>query len=163
MNNAIVLLEPEIPQNTGNIARTCAATGTDLILIRPLGFSIDEKAVRRAGLDYWDKLSLQVFDSFDDYRNATEGVVRFFLSTKAARTYTETDYPEPFHMVFGKESAGIPETILRQNTDRCLRIPMKDEIRSLNLSNSVAVVLYEALRQHNFNQMCRYGKLRFDS
>lgn len=162
MNNAIVLLEPEIPQNTGNIARTCAATGTELILIRPLGFSIDEKSVKRAGLDYWDKLSLSVFDSFADYMQASEGAVRFFLSTKAPRAYTETDYPMPFHLIFGKESAGIPESILRRHYDSCFRIPMLPEIRSLNLSNSVAVVLYEALRQHDFGPMQKAGKLRSD-
>lgn len=163
MNNAIVLLEPEIPQNTGNIARTCAATGTDLILIRPLGFSIDEKSVRRAGLDYWNKLSLSVFDSFDEYMKSSEGAVRFFLSTKAPRSYTDTAYPSPFHLIFGKESAGIPESILRVHYDASFRIPMLPEIRSLNLSNSVAIVLYEALRQHNFGPMQKAGKLRSDS
>lgn len=163
MNNAIVLLEPEIPQNTGNIARTCAATGTDLILIRPLGFSIDEKSVRRAGLDYWDKLSLSVFDSFEEYLRKTEGAKRFFLSTKAPRAYTETAYPTPFHLIFGKESAGIPESILRCHYDACFRIPMLPEIRSLNLSNSAAIVLYEALRQHDFETMQKAGKLRSDS
>lgn len=163
MNNAVILLEPEIPQNTGNIARTCAATGTELILIRPLGFSIDEKSVRRAGLDYWNKLTLRVYDSFGEYMADSEGAVRFFLSTKAPRSYTETAYPTPFHLIFGKESAGIPETILNDHIDSCFRIPMLPEIRSLNLSNSVAVVLYEALRQHDFGPMQKAGKLRFNS
>lgn len=163
MNNAIILLEPEIPQNTGNIARTCAATGTDLILIRPLGFSIDEKSVKRAGLDYWDKLTLHVFDSFGEYMAASEGVNRFFLSTKAPRSYTETAYPTPFHLIFGKESAGIPESILNDHLESCFRIPMLPDIRSLNLSNSVAVVLYEALRQHDFGPMQKTGKLSLNS
>ena len=163
MNNAVVLLEPEIPQNTGNIARTCTATGTELILIRPLGFSIDEKAVRRAGLDYWDKLTLSIYDSFDSYIRDRKDVSRFFLSTKAAKSYSETSYPQPFHLIFGKESAGIPESILRVHYEASFRIPMLPEIRSLNLSNSVAIVLYEALRQHNFGPMQKAGKLRSDS
>lgn len=159
MNNAVVLLEPEIPQNTGNIARTCTATGTELILIRPLGFSIDEKAVRRAGLDYWDKLTLSIYDSFDSYIQDRRDVSRFFLSTKAAKSYSETSYPQPFHLIFGKESAGIPESILKVHYGDCFRIPMMPQIRSLNLSNCAAVVLYEALRQNDFPFLQKEGRL----
>ncbi len=159
MNNAVVLLEPEIPQNTGNIARTCTATGTELILIRPLGFSIDEKSVRRAGLDYWDKLTLSIYDSFDSYIRDRRDVSRFFLSTKAAKSYSETSYPQPFHLIFGKESAGIPESILKAHYGDCFRIPMMPQIRSLNLSNCAAVVLYEALRQNDFPFLQKEGRL----
>lgn len=159
MNNAVVLYEPEIPQNTGNIARTCAATGTDLILIEPLGFSLDEKYVKRAGLDYWDKVNLTRYPNYLEYLQHTPGIHRFYLSTKAPRTYVQPLYKTPFHIIFGKESAGIPETILKDNLSSCFRIPMCPQIRSLNLSNAVAITLYEALRQHDFPFFEKMGHL----
>ncbi len=146
----IVLVEPEIPQNTGNIARTCAATGTALHLVHPLGFSIDEKHVRRAGLDYWPLVELHEHASFQALREEYPDGQFFFASTKAPRRYCDVKYPQDAFLVFGRETAGLPETLLRENLGRCVRIPMREGLRSLNLSNSVAVVLYEALRQQDF-------------
>lgn len=158
MSLNIVLLEPEIPQNTGNIARTCAATGAALHLIEPLGFSIDEKAVKRAGLDYWSKLSLFVYASLEDFFEQNHGPY-YFCSTKARRTYAEIQYPPGAYILFGKESRGLPEDLLVRNEETCLRIPMKPDIRSLNLSNAVAVVAYEALKQQDFKGMEMEGEL----
>ena len=159
MNLNIVLHEPEIPQNTGNIARTCAATGTSLHLIEPLGFSIDEKAVRRAGLDYWSKLSLFVYSSLDDFFDQnTEGPF-FFCSTKAKQTYADVVYPGGSYLIFGKESAGLPEELLVKYPESCIRIPMKEEIRSLNLSNAAAIICYEALKQQSFMELETEGEL----
>ena len=149
----IVLFEPEIPANTGNIGRTCVATGSSLHLIEPLGFSIDEKAVKRAGLDYWQYLDLHVYKNFEDFLSKNPGAKLYMATTKARKTYTEVSYEPDSFIMFGKESAGIPEEILLDYEETSVRIPMIGDIRSLNLGNSVAVVLYEALRQNNFENM----------
>jgi tRNA (cytidine/uridine-2'-O-)-methyltransferase len=155
----IALVEPEIPQNTGNIARTCAATGTGLHLVRPLGFSIDDRYLKRAGLDYWDKVLVSVSDSFAELREKYAGFTFFYASTKAGKVYTEVDYPRDCFLVFGKETAGLPETLLESNREYCIRIPMRPGIRSLNLSNSAAVILYEVLRQQGFEHLELKGKM----
>ena len=148
-----------MPANTGNIGRTCVATNTRLHLIEPLGFKLNEKAIKRAGLDYWDKVDVMVYCNFEDFLERNPGARIYMATTKARRIYTEVSYsPEDFIM-FGKESAGIPEEILVDCEDNCIRIPMLPDIRSLNLSNSVAIVLYEALRQQGFLQMQREGEL----
>jgi len=147
----VVLVEPEIPQNTGNIARTCAATGSVLHLIGPLGFSIDDKHLKRAGLDYWSLLDVRYYDSYDEFESQNTCENKFFLTTKAKRCYTDADFTQDdCYLVFGKETAGLPKWLLDRNADKCLRIPMIDDARSLNLSNSVAIVVYEALRQRDF-------------
>lgn len=156
----IVLHEPEIPANTGNIGRTCCATGTRLHLIEPMGFKINEKSVKRAGLDYWDKLDVVIYDSYEDFVERNKGAKIYYATTKAPHTYAEVSYEEDCYIMFGKESAGIPENILVNNEETCVRIPMNPEIRSLNLSNSVAIILYEALRQNNFKGMELEGHLR---
>ena len=155
----IVLLEPEIPANTGNIGRSCVATGSSLHLIRPLGFSLDEKHLRRAGLDYWKDLDCTVYDDFADFCQKNPGARLFFLTTKARRAYTEAAFAPDDYLVFGKESAGIPEEILVAHEEQCLRIPMVADNRSLNLSNAAAIVLYEALRQQDFFGLNRAGDL----
>ena len=155
----IVLHEPEIPSNTGNIGRTCVATGTALHLIRPLGFSLDEKNLRRAGLDYWPHLRLFLYDSFEDFLQKNPGARIFMATTKAHQTYTEVEYGPDDFIMFGKETAGIPEEILVDYESTCIRIPMNESIRSLNLSNAVAIVLYEALRQQDFAGLEPYGQL----
>lgn len=155
----IVLHEPEIPANTGNIGRTCTATGTTLHLIEPLGFEITEKALRRAGLDYWAKLDVRVYKNFDDFLIKNPGAKIYMATTKAQHIYTEVSYEPDCYIMFGKESAGIPEEILVEHEDTAIRIPMNYEIRSLNLSNSVAIVLYEALRQNQFSGMEMGGHL----
>lgn len=155
----IVLLEPEMPANTGNIGRTCCATGTVLHLIEPLGFHLDEKSVRRAGLDYWDRLDVRRYMNYQDFLEKNPGAVVYMATTKARHVYTEVSYEPDCYIMFGKESAGIPEEILKENEERCVRIPMNEDIRSLNLSNSVAIVLYEALRQNNFSNMQLEGEL----
>lgn len=155
----IVLHEPEIPANTGNIGRTCVAAGAKLHLIEPLGFRIDEKAVKRAGLDYWDKLDVTVYDDYNDFLKRNPGAKIYMATTKAHHTYADVQYEPDCFIMFGKESAGIPEEILIDNPDTCIRIPMINDIRSLNLSNSVAIVLYEALRQNNFSHMQLNGEL----
>ena len=149
----IVLLEPEIPANTGNIGRTCVATGTKLHLIKPLGFSLDEKQLKRAGMDYWSKLDVSVYVNFEDFLAKNPEAHVYMATTKAKKTYVEAEFEPDCYIMFGKESAGIPEEILVEHKEDCIRIPMLDEIRSLNLSNSVAIVLYEALRQNNFSHM----------
>lgn len=159
MKYNIVLVEPEIPQNTGNIARTCAATGTALHLVGPLGFSIEDRYLKRAGLDYWDLLDLTYYDSLEDFFEANKGANFLFSSTKAQKSYHEMNYPDNTFILFGKETKGLPESLLKENYAFCLRIPMLDTIRSLNLSNSVAIVLYEALRQSGFAGMKREGRL----
>lgn len=156
----IVLFEPEIPANTGNIGRTCVATGTRLHLIEPLGFKINEKALKRAGLDYWDKLDVTVYCDFDDFLERNPGAKIYMATTKAPNVYTDVRYEPDCFIMFGKESAGIPEEILVKNQETCVRIPMWGDIRSLNLSNSVAIVLYEALRQNGFERMTLEGHLR---
>ena len=155
----IVLLEPEIPQNTGNIARTCAATGASLHLIEPMGFTVTDAKLKRAGLDYWDKLDITYYKNIDDFYERTAGGEYFYFSTKAPRVYTEIDYPDNCYLIFGKESAGIPESILKANLDRCVRIPMRETLRSLNLSNSAAIAVYEVLRQHDFENLEQTGFL----
>lgn len=146
----IVLVEPEIPQNTGNISRTCACTGTRLHLVRPFGFEISDATVKRAGLDYWDKVEIFYYDSLSEFLEKNKGAEMFFLSTKAKNSYSDTEFPDGAFLVFGKETKGLPESLIKQNSERALRIPMGENLRSLNLSNSVAIVLYEALRQHGF-------------
>lgn len=159
----IVLLEPEIPSNTGNIGRTCVATGTRLHLIEPLGFRLTEKNLKRAGMDYWKDLDVTRYVDYEDFLAKNPGAKIYYATTKAPQTYADVQYEDDCFIMFGKESAGIPEEILAHNKDRCVRIPMLSEIRSLNLSNSVAVVLYEALRQNDFSQMQLMGHLtKFD-
>ena len=157
----IVLLEPEIPANTGNIGRTCCATGSRLHLIEPLGFQISDKMLKRAGMDYWDKLDVTVYDCYEDFLEKNPQAVgnMYMATTKAHQTYTDVSYPEDAYIMFGKESAGIPEEILVDNEKNTIRIPMNHNIRSLNLSNSVAIVLYEALRQNSFLEAERDGQL----
>lgn len=155
----VVLHEPEIPANTGNIGRTCVATGTVLHLIEPLGFSLDEKALKRAGLDYWQHLDVRVYKSWEDFCEKNPNAHVFMATTKGHHTYDEVQYGPDDFIMFGKESAGIPEEILVDHEDDCVRIPMNESIRSLNLSNSVAIVLYEALRQNRFAGMQNYGAL----
>lgn len=155
----IVLHEPEIPANTGNIGRSCVATGTNLHLIKPLGFSIDEKAVRRAGLDYWQYLNLFVYESYEEFLEKNPGAKIYYATTKSPTCYTDAHFESDCFIMFGKESAGIPEEILKANKETCVRIPMIGEMRSLNLSNSVAIMLYEALRQNDFEGMNLEGHL----
>ena len=155
----IVLLEPEIPQNTGNIARTCAATGASLHLIEPMGFTVTDAKLKRAGLDYWDKLDITYYKNIEDFYNKTAGGEYFYFSTKAPRVYTEISYPDNCYLIFGKETAGIPESILKKNLDRCVRIPMRETLRSLNLSNSAAIAVYEVLRQREFGNLEQTGFL----
>ena len=149
----IVLVEPEIPQNTGNISRTCAVTGAILHLVKPLGFSVEDRYLKRAGLDYWHLLDIRYHESLDDFFKAYPMGDFFFCTTKARHSYTEVSYTENSFLFFGKETAGLPESLLAAHYDRSLRIPMRAGARSLNLSNSVAIVLYEALRQAGFPDM----------
>ena len=146
----IVLVEPEIPQNTGNIARTCAVTGASLHLIEPLGFSLDEKHLKRAGLDYWDKLNISIYKDLYDFYNINPNAECYYFSTKAEKKYTDVAYPDGAFLFFGKETKGLPESIIYGNPERAVRIPMGNGLRSLNLSNSVAIAVYEALRQKDF-------------
>ncbi len=157
----IVLFEPEIPANTGNIGRTCLATNSRLHLIEPLGFRLNEKSLMRAGMDYWNRLDVTRYINYEDFlAKNPEAVGNMFMgSTKAQNTYTEVTYSEDCYIMFGKESAGIPEEILVKNKEKCIRIPMMNEIRSLNLGNSVAIVLYEAVRQQGFMNMKTEGEL----
>jgi len=155
----VVLYEPEIPLNTGNIGRTCVATNTRLHLIGPLGFRLNEKAVKRAGLDYWDRLDVTVYCDYQDFLDKNPGAVIYMATTKAPKVYTEVVYEPDCYLMFGKESAGIPEELLVGCKDHCVRIPMWGDIRSLNLANSVAIVLYEALRQNGFEKMTMEGHL----
>ena len=155
----IVLYQPEIPANTGNIGRTCVATGTSLHLIEPLGFRLGEKELKRAGMDYWDKLNVTRYMNYSEFLEKNPGAKIWMATTKAKKIYTEVEFSPDDYIMFGKESAGIPEEILVENENRCIRIPMLDSIRSLNLSNSVAVVLYEALRQQGFEHMQLEGSL----
>ncbi len=156
----IVLVEPEIPQNCGNIARTCAATGCTLHLIRPLGFDISEKAVRRAGLDYWDKVTVLDYENLEDFFSKNEVKQMWCRATKAPRCYTQADYQEGCYLFFGKETKGLPESFLEAHRDACVKIPMREETRSLNLSNAVAITVFEALRQLDFPDLKDYGKMK---
>ncbi len=155
----IVLHEPEIPANTGNIGRTCVATGTSLHLIEPLGFMLSEKMIRRAGMDYWDKLSVTRYIDYEDFCARHQGERIWLATTKAGRSYTDVKYGPDDCIMFGRESAGIPEEILTAHEEDCIRIPMMEDIRSLNLSNAVAIVLYEALRQNHFAGLQEEGRL----
>ncbi len=155
----IVLVEPEIPQNTGNISRTCAATGARLHLVEPMGFKIDDKKLKRAGLDYWHLLDIRYYKNLDDFFSKNTGPYYYF-STKAKHIYSEISYPDNAYLVFGKETAGLPEDLLYQNPDTTVRLPMISDARSLNLSNSVAIGTYEVLRQWNFPKLQAFGNLR---
>ena len=155
----IILHQPEIPANTGNIGRTCVATGTDLHLIEPLGFVLNEKTVKRAGMDYWDKLNVNRYMNFEDFKDKHKNAKIWMATTKAKKVYTEVSFGPDDFIMFGKESGGIPEEILVDYEETCIRIPMLEDIRSLNLSNSVAIVLYEALRQNEFAGMSTEGNL----
>ena len=156
----IVLVEPEIPQNCGNIARTCAATGCVLHLIRPLGFDISEKAVRRAGLDYWSHVTVRDYENLDDFFSKNQVEQMWCLSTKAPRCYTEAEFADNCYLFFGKETKGLPEAFLEEHRDSCIRLPMLPDTRSLNLSNAVAITVYEALRQLDFPELTDFGKMK---
>ena len=155
----IVLVEPEIPQNTGNIARTCAAVGAGLHLVEPLGFSIEDRYLKRAGLDYWSLVNVKTYHNLDEFYEKNTGGNFYYATTKADKTYCDIAYPEDCYLIFGKETKGLPEELLRDNMEHCVRIPMVSEARSLNLSNSVAVIVYEAMRQHGFSQLLHTGHL----
>ena len=155
----IVLHEPEIPANTGNIGRTCAAVGAALHLIEPLGFHLTERNLKRAGMDYWERLTVRRYAGYEDFLQKNPGAVLYYATTKGQHLYTEPSYPENVYLMFGKESAGIPEEILAAHPDRCVRIPMLDQTRSLNLSNSAAILLYEVLRQQSFRGLETKGQL----
>lgn len=155
----IILHEPEIPQNTGNIARTCAATGASLHIIRPMGFEIDDKKLKRAGLDYWHQLDITYYDNLDDFNTKHPDACIYYFSTKAPRAYTEIGYGDDVYLMFGKETRGLPEELLHEHPDTTVRIPMRDKLRSLNLSNSVAIAVYEVLRQHEFEGLREDGEL----
>ena len=154
----IVMVEPEIAGNTGNVARTCAATGARLHLIRPFGFEIDDKKLKRAGLDYWNLLDITYYDSLDDFFEKNNGEY-FFFTTKALQTHSDVSYPDNAYLFFGKETKGLPEELLLENRDRCVRIPMISDARSLNLSNAVAIATYEVLRQWNYPELQNFGEL----
>jgi len=154
----IVMVEPEIAGNTGNVARTCAATGARLHLVRPFGFTIDDKKLKRAGLDYWDLLDITYYDNLDDFFAKNEGAF-FYFTTKALHTHTDVAYPDNCYLLFGKETKGLPEELLLKNPDRCVRIPMVSDARSLNLSNAVAIGTYEVLRQWNYPELQNFGQL----
>ena len=155
----IILHQPEIPGNTGNIGRTCVATGTPLHLIEPLGFRLDEKSIKRAGMDYWEKLDVTTYINYEDFLERNPRAKIYMATTKAPKIYTEVRYEPDCYIMFGKESAGIPEEILVNHKEDCIRIPMLGDVRSLNLGNSVAVILYEALRQNGFAGMELAGEL----
>ena len=155
----IVLVEPEIPQNTGNIARTCAATGASLHLVKPLGFEIDDRRLKRAGLDYWDKLDITYYENLDDFFAKNPDADFYCFTTKARHVYSDISYPKRVFLMFGKETKGLPEELLFANPDRCVRIPMRDTLRSLNLSNSAAIAVYEVFRQRGFEGLRPDGEL----
>ncbi len=155
----IVLVEPEIPQNTGNIARTCAATGASLHLVKPLGFEIDDRKLKRAGLDYWDKLDITYYENLDDFFAKNPDADFYCFTTKARHVYSDICYPKRVFLMFGKETKGLPEELLFANPDRCVRIPMRDTLRSLNLSNSAAIAVYEVFRQRGFEGLRPDGEL----
>ena len=154
----IVMVEPEIPQNTGNIARTCAATGARLHIVKPMGFNIDDKRLKRAGLDYWHYLDITYYENLEDFFSKNEGAF-FYFTTKGRKAHSDVSYPDNCYLLFGKGTKGLPEELLIKNPERCVRIPMQGEIRSLNLSNSVAIAVYEALRQWNYPTLENFGQL----
>lgn len=153
------MVEPEIPANTGNVARTCAATGARLHLVKPLGFSVDDKHLKRAGLDYWSLLDITYYENLDDFFAKTAGGKYFYFTTKALNRHTDADYPDDCYLVFGKETRGLPESLLIENKENCVRIPMIRDARSLNLSNSVAIAAYEVLRQWDYPELLTHGQL----
>ncbi len=155
----IVLIEPEIPQNTGNISRTCAATGARLHLVKPFGFEINDKHLKRAGLDYWQYLDITYYESQAEFFEKNKGKDFYYFTTKALHRHSDVEYPDGAYLVFGKETKGLPEELLLENRDRCVRIPMIDEARSLNLSNAVAIATYEALRQWDYPSLLEVGQL----
>ena len=159
----IVLVEPEIPQNAGNIARTCAATGTRLHMIRPLGFEVSDKYLKRAGLDYWNLVEIFYYDSFSEFLEKNPNGTKYFFTTKARHRHSDVSFQDGDFLVFGKETRGLPEELLLENKETCLRIPMFEKARSLNLSNSVAIALYEALRQTNYQGLLETGELHHHS
>lgn len=154
----IVMVEPEIPQNTGNVARTCAATGARLHLVGPMGFKIDDKKLKRAGLDYWQYLDITYYDNLDEFFSKNQGQFYYF-TTKARNVYSEVEYPDNCYLFFGKETKGLPEELLLKNKENCVRLPMIEKARSLNLSNTVAIATYEVLRQWNFPELENFGNL----
>lgn len=158
-NLNIVLVEPQIPQNTGNISRTCAVTGAKLHLVRPFGFQISDKHLKRAGLDYWDKLDISYYDNLQDFFEKNSNGNYFYFTTKGKNVHSDVEYPDNSFLFFGREDAGLPEQLLYKNPDTCVRIPMRNELRSLNLSNSVAIAVYEVLRQWDYPDLSRAGKL----
>ncbi|MCC8192916.1 MAG: tRNA (uridine(34)/cytosine(34)/5-carboxymethylaminomethyluridine(34)-2'-O)-methyltransferase TrmL [Ruminococcus sp.] len=155
----IVLVEPQIPQNTGNISRTCAVTGAALHLIKPYGFQISDKHLKRAGLDYWDKLEIYEYNNLDEFFVKNKGGSFYYFTTKGTNVYSDVSYPDNSFILFGREDKGLPESLLYENKESCVRIPMRPELRSLNLSNSVAIATYEILRQWDFPDLTREGKL----
>lgn len=158
-NINIVLIEPEIPQNTGNIARTCAATGASLHLVEPMGFKVDDRKLKRAGLDYWHQLDITYYKGIDDFFERNKGEQFFYFTTKALKCYSDVCYPERVFLVFGKETKGLPEDLLYQNRESCVRMPMRESLRSLNLSNTVAIATYEVFRQRGFAGLIQEGAL----
>ncbi len=155
----IVLVEPQIPQNTGNIARTCAATGAALHLVKPMGFTVDDKKLKRAGLDYWYLLDITYYESLSDFFEKNKNGKFFYFTTKGQHIYSDVSFPENAYIVFGREDAGLPEELLKSNPDTCLRMPMIGDARSLNLSNTVAIAAYEVLRQWGFPELLCQGRL----
>ena len=160
MSFNIVMVEPEIPQNTGNVARTCAVTGARLHLVEPMGFTIDDKKLKRAGLDYWHSLDITYYKNIDEFFDKNKGGRFFFATTKAANRYSDVHFADGDYILFGKETKGLDENLLRANRDSCIRIPMRSTMRSLNLSNSVAIIIYEALRQNDFFDLETKGCLK---
>lgn len=158
-NLNIVLVEPQIPQNTGNISRTCAVTGARLHLIRPFGFEISDKHLKRAGLDYWDKLDISYYDDLEDFFTKNKGGNFYYFTTKGRSVHSDVSYPDNSYLIFGREDKGLPEKLLYENPESCVRIPMRNELRSLNLSNSVAIAVYETLRQWDYPDLSREGRL----
>lgn len=158
-NLNIVLVEPQIPQNTGNISRTCAVTGARLHLVRPLGFEVTDKQLKRAGLDYWNELDITYYDNLEDFFDKNAHGSFFFFTTKGKNIHSDMTYPDNAYLVFGREDAGLPEELLYNNPDKCLRIPMRPRLRSLNLSNSVAIAVYEVLRQWDYPELSTEGQL----
>ncbi|MBQ4602719.1 MAG: tRNA (uridine(34)/cytosine(34)/5-carboxymethylaminomethyluridine(34)-2'-O)-methyltransferase TrmL [Clostridia bacterium] len=158
-NINIVLIEPEIPQNTGNIARTCAATGASLHLVEPMGFKVDDRKLKRAGLDYWHELDITYYKDINDFFEKNKGEEFYYFTTKAPQCYSDVKYPERVFLVFGKETKGLPEELLYNNRERCVRMPMRENLRSLNLSNTVAIAVYEAFRQRGFEGLIEQGQL----
>ncbi|MCD7892046.1 MAG: tRNA (uridine(34)/cytosine(34)/5-carboxymethylaminomethyluridine(34)-2'-O)-methyltransferase TrmL [Ruminococcus sp.] len=158
-NLNIVLTEPQIPQNTGNISRTCAVTGARLHLIKPFGFEISDKHLKRAGLDYWDKLDISYYENLDDFFERNHDGNFFYFTTKGRKVHSDVKYPDNSFLIFGREDRGLPEKLLYENSDSCVRIPMRSNLRSLNLSNSAAIAVYEVLRQWNYPELACEGKL----